>query len=375
MDSSQKSSFLPDKKPQARLLDLRYRVDHQLAEICEYALLAEGAAGVETVDKAELESVVALPTTIDYAADEYLASLPEGAEIVASFHLDRPLQSLAETTAAIVRISPSDTYQAELCSSAPQEVVSLETLLARIAARLDAASRELGGQWDYLGAALLVEENWAESWKQYFHPLPISPRLTVAPSWEMVEPQAGERVIRLDPGSAFGTGEHESTALCLALLDKLFFEAENNGELASLQAVRTLDLGTGSGILAIACGLLGIHQIEAVDIDPHAVSVARENLQENGLGWIPVRQGELADTSGPYDLILANLIARLHLQLAPSYAEKLNPGGLLMLSGIIDSHAREVREAMENAGLELREALLRNEWWTQLWERPRQGNH
>lgn len=193
----------------------------------------------------------------------------------------------------------------------------------------------------------IADTDWAEAWKVNFKPIRIGRRLMVVPAW-LNPPLLPEDVaIRLDPGMAFGTGTHPTTQLCLAAVER---------HVQPGQAV--IDLGTGSGILAIAAARLGAGPIEAYDIDPEAVRVARENAAANGVAAsITVAQGSLAELralgrQAPFVLanILANIIVRLFSE---GLADLVAPGGLIVLSGILDTQAFEVRAALRQAGLEV----------------------
>ena len=170
--------------------------------------------------------------------------------------------------------------------------------------------------------------------------------------------------MRLDPGMAFGTGTHETTALCLVALDELV----QGGE-------RLLDIGTGSGILAIAALLLGAAKAEGVDIDPMCVRTAGENAALNGVsGRFHVEIGDLSDkASGQYDLITANIVANAIKQLAPQIPALLAPGGTFIASGIIDEREEEVAQAIRAAGLAVREIRRDNGWVCILANHPAKG--
>jgi len=161
--------------------------------------------------------------------------------------------------------------------------------------------------------SLLGEEDWASSWKAHFKPLEIGQRLLITPSWEPQRPDDGRAVIVLDPGMAFGTGGHETTRLCLECLESLLVPAPDQ-----LATMKILDLGTGSGILAIAAAKLGVTQVDAVDIDPQAVIVAAENCLLNKVdNRISCSTTPLAHLGDNYRIILANILAEELVRLAP----------------------------------------------------------
>ena len=204
-----------------------------------------------------------------------------------------------------------------------------------------------------LQAAGVRQEDWENSWKQYYHPLELGRRLAVVPSWEAYDNKDGRAVITLDPGLAFGTGTHETTALCLETLD----ERVKGGE-------RVLDIGTGSGILAIAALKLGAARAEGVDIDPMCVRTAGENAARNGVSdRLQVLIGDLSDkASGTYDIICANIVANAIKALAPAVPALMAPEAVFLASGIIDERKDEVIAALAGAGLALEQVKEKNGW-------------
>lgn len=204
-----------------------------------------------------------------------------------------------------------------------------------------------------LETAGVRQEDWENGWKQYYHAMDIGRRLAIVPSWESYPNPQGRAVITLDPGMAFGTGTHETTALCLETLDALVAGGE-----------RVLDIGTGSGILAIAALKLGATEAEGVDIDPMCVRTAGENAARNGVTeHFKVLIGDLSDKAGGlYDIICANIVANAIKALAPSVPALLAPGGTFMASGIIRERAAEVAGALAAAGLQVRQTKEKNGW-------------
>ena len=184
------------------------------------------------------------------------------------------------------------------------------------------------------------QEDWQNAWKQYYHAMDIGQRLAIVPGWE--EYDTDRTVITMDPGMAFGTGTHENTSLCLETLDELV----QGGE-------RMLDIGTGSGILAIAALKLGAKEAEGVDIDPMCVRTAGENARRNGVAErLTVLVGDLSDkASGVYNIITANIVAAAILSLAPAVPALMAPGAKFIASGIIDERRDEVLNGLKAAGL------------------------
>lgn len=345
---------------------LKFGLSHALAELFSYTLITLGSTGVVTVDKEELSALYEDFDSTMYAVEDYIESLDEQAIIEAYF---APVGEWEEVSLEnLLEINEEADYLADEEVNPPKTSATLKQVLASLTAALDSSVKELGGEYRYLGAELIVDEDWAEAWKEFYSPMHLSPRITVSPGWLAYEAERPEELIlEIDPGSAFGTGYHESTEMCLRFLDNLALTDKE-----SFTKGRILDLGTGSGILAIAAAKLGGEDLELVDIDPHAVEVARENCIKNKLDVADMKfiSGELKDTYGKYDLIIANLIAKLHLDLALAYNKKINPGGKLILSGIIDWMAEEVKLAMEKTTLELVEAHMKNEWWALLYQMP-----
>jgi ribosomal protein L11 methyltransferase len=203
------------------------------------------------------------------------------------------------------------------------------------------------------------EEEWAEAWKRFFGVERVGRRLVVCPTWIDYAPRAEEVVIRLDPGMAFGTGQHPTTRLCLEALESRLRPGRE-----------VLDVGTGSGILAIAAALLGAARVVALDIDGVAVSVARQNVALNGLeGRVQVVEGSLG-ASGPlpdvdaarFDVVLANVSSVGISEMAPALARALAAGGTLIASGIGDASVGVCRGALEKAGLSVLDEARRDGW-------------
>lgn len=198
------------------------------------------------------------------------------------------------------------------------------------------------------------EDDWAESWKQYYKPVPLG-KVTIVPAWEKYEAKDGEVIIRMDPGMAFGTGTHETTRLVIRLMQD-----------EPLADKRVLDVGTGSGILSICASKLGAKSCNAYDIDPMAVKVARENCIADGCDNITVGVSDLlrgVDLSGgKYDFCVANIVADIIIRMLPDVRSYVKEGAPLILSGIIGERADEVREAVIKTGFTVEKEIKENDW-------------
>lgn len=207
-----------------------------------------------------------------------------------------------------------------------------------------------------LRTRLVDEADWAEAWKAHFPVLRVGSRVVVRPTWRRHRREPGDVVLALDPGMAFGTGLHPTTRLCLAAIEAL-------ADRGVLTGVRVLDVGCGSGILAIAALRLGASAAYGVDTDPIAVEATVANARRNRLSRrVRARLGSLPSRQPPFDVVLANLIAGVLVPLAAALGDELRPGGALLASGIFIDREPEVRGAFEAAGLEVRGRSVEGEW-------------
>ena len=222
------------------------------------------------------------------------------------------------------------------------------------------------------------EAEWADAWKNYFKPVHISERLVVKPTWEPYKPKQGETVIELDPGMAFGTGTHATTALCMRELERIIGGGEE-----------VIDVGTGSGILAVTAAKLGARAVLALDLDPVAVSSASENVRLNGLQHrIAVHQSDLLkivrdhseakrsaekdalNVKLPVDVVVANILAEIILRFTDDVYAVLKPGGYFVASGITGNKEAGVIAAFESAGFAV-EQVRRDQDWVAITARKR----
>ena len=214
-----------------------------------------------------------------------------------------------------------------------------------------------------LTTRIVHESDWAEAWKAYFPVLRIGRRIVIRPTWRRHHRVADDVVLALDPGMAFGTGLHPTTRLCLAALERVADAGTLAHGTAADGTARVLDVGTGSGILAIAAGLFGSGELVGVDTDPIAVEASSANARRNRLTRrLEVRTGSLPTGSGPFDVVLANLIASLLVALAEHLRDELRPGGILIASGIYHEREPEVRAAFAEVGLEIVERTVEGDW-------------
>jgi ribosomal protein L11 methyltransferase len=217
-----------------------------------------------------------------------------------------------------------------------------------------------------LEIAKVKREDWAESWKRHFHPMAIGSRLLVKPSWSKQRPKKGQVVVVLDPGLSFGTGQHPTTSFCLHEICRV--GAVRQKSHPQFDAAKSfLDIGTGSGILAIAAGKLGFAPVHAFDFDPESVRVAKENARKNRVAdRIKLTRGDITKMSlkpaRQYDLVCANLISNLLIAERRRIVSRLKPGGTLVLAGILAAEFAEVQRAFEKSGLKLISSRAENEW-------------
>lgn len=292
--------------------DIRITVPARYAENAEAAATSIASGGIYIEDYRDLEAEVEAIAHVDLIEADLVNKSRD--EVIVHMYL-----SPEENAAAIAQLVHERFTRAEIPYSLSSEGVE--------------------------------QEDWETAWKQYYHAMDIGERLAIVPSWE--DYPTDRITLTLDPGMAFGTGTHETTALCLETLDACI----RGGE-------RVLDIGTGSGILAIAALKLGAASAEGVDIDPMCVRTAGENAALNGVAdRLTVLVGDLSDkATGTYDVICANIVANAIKALAPSAAPLLKEGGTFLASGVIDEREGEVAAALEAAGFTLTETKRKNGW-------------
>lgn len=234
------------------------------------------------------------------------------------------------------------------------EHVDIDAVEKEVAQRLSALSDFGVNAGDiHYDTQELAEQDWAENWKKYYEPTRISHDLTIVPSWTDYEAKTGEKIIRLDPGMAFGTGTHPTTKMSLFALEQVLRGGET-----------VLDVGTGSGVLSIASSLLGAKSIYAYDLDEVAVRVAQENIDLNaGTENIHVATGNLLQGIDiQADVIVANILADILINMTEDAYRLVKDEGYLIMSGIISEKWEMVRESAEKAGFFLETHMIQGEW-------------
>ena len=211
--------------------------------------------------------------------------------------------------------------------------------------------------------ARVRREDWAESWKRHFKPIEIGRALLVKPGWSKRRPRKGQAVVVLNPGLSFGTGQHPTTLFCLEEIVREYLRRQRH----SISPPSFLDIGTGSGILAIAAAKLGYKRIRAIDFDPEAVRVACANARANGaLKKIKIAHSDVAKlpiiSKEAYDLVCANLISNLIMAEQKRIIAQLKPAGVLVVAGILKTEFLQVRRALEKSGLKLIATRSKKEW-------------
>lgn len=231
-----------------------------------------------------------------------------------------------------------------------EQLIALKSGLERL------RNMDSENEWGALEYTLsgVKEEDWATAWKQYYKPSAVGDKLVICPSWEEYTPKDGQVVIRLDPGMAFGTGSHNSTRMCLQLLQGF----------PPTEVSRVMDVGCGSGILAVSALLLGAQSAHLMDIDETAVKVAKENAQLNGVAerCTFLCSGNPCDLQGQYDIVFANIVADIIIAFLPDLKRILKPDGVLITSGIIDTRKQDVLDALAAAHLTVTQSVEAEGW-------------
>ena len=203
----------------------------------------------------------------------------------------------------------------------------------------------------------VVDQNWGEEWKKYFKPLRVSKNIVIKPTWERYTPAGRDIVIEIDPGMAFGTGQHPSTRMCLEALEDIILKDR------TIKNWRVLDVGTGTGILGIACAKLGADRVVCVDIDKKAAEIARENVAVNHVeDRIQIINRDVNTIREPFDLIVANLTVQILLRIHTHLMSLIENAGYLVISGIIDQHKSDIESHFLTDIFTLHHIITEKEW-------------
>ena len=303
-------------------IELTVHTTTQGAEVVSEALMLSGATGTMVEDRADIPDPDKPNGYWEIIDPKLIDSLPEDVQVHAWFE-------------------PDATFQERL-----QALRSQLDMNRRLAPEVDLGTLAID-------TVNVKDEDWSEVWKQFYKPYRAGKSLVVKPTWEPYAPKPGDRVIEIDPGMAFGSGTHETTGMCLELLE----EAVHGGE-------RVIDVGTGSGILAIGAALLGAKDVLAIDIDPTAVKVARENVAHNHLEQtVTTLEGNLLEkVDAQCEVCVANIIADVICMFAAPLNDHIVPGGLFICSGIIKEREQDVTDALLAANYSILEIRRKGEW-------------
>lgn len=266
-------------------------------------------------------------------------------EVKASF--DKAPEDWSPLVDLFVRHGCDNTLQTDLPATILACVVEVPGAREEIEA-LRAELRAAGAREVLVGP--YEEQDWEEAWKKFFKPRRVGKSFVVRPTWEEFDAQPGDHVIVLDPGQAFGTGDHPTTRMCLALLEE-----------ANVPGSDVLDLGCGSGILSIGAAMLGAKSVFATDVDPLAVEVTKENAALNGVD-LPTAVADGLQDSKTYDVVLSNIISAALIRFAGDISRVVRPGGRWMVSGILNPNWLDVKKAAEKAGFTLHKKVEEDDW-------------
>ena len=291
-------------------------------DIVSNALLDAGAYGTQILDRYDVLSSDRRDGMWDMIDEKVLTDLPEDVVVEAYYSLERHPGEIRASLAE--QLSPMKN------SSMGFDMGTLR-----------------------IESEQVQDEDWAENWKKYYKPTRIGKTLVIRPSWEQYEPRPNDRVIEMDPGMAFGTGTHETTSMCMEQLERYVTPGST-----------CIDVGCGSGILALAAVKLGAASALAIDLDRDAVRVAAENVERNHLSdRIRVVHGDLLERSDETaDVVVANIIADVICFLCAPARKHLNPGGVFICSGIIREREADVLRALEAAGYRVDCRMEKGEW-------------
>ncbi len=216
-----------------------------------------------------------------------------------------------------------------------------------------------------LATEIIVDPDWEEQWKKYFKPLRVTRSIVIKPTWERYQATSRDTVIDIDPGMAFGTGQHPSTWMCLEALEEILLKDR------SFREWRVLDVGTGTGILGIAAAKLGAKSVMCVDIDPQAVEIAHQNVAVNRVGdRVVIINSDVVRVKGSFELIVANLTADALVKIKSHLVKMMEPGGYLIISGIIEQNRKDIEKAFLKDKLTTHRAITDREWLSYVFKKP-----
>ena len=289
----------------------------QGSELISDLLMRLGAAGTQILDRADLPDPSKPTANWELMDQSVIDAMPEDVQVKAWFENVEALRGLDHILGALPGMTGMDLGALTISHQGVQE------------------------------------QDWSECWKQYYKPFRAGKRLVIKPSWEDWDAQPEDLIIELDPGMAFGTGTHETTAMCVEMIEKHY------------RGGKVLDVGTGSGILAIAAARLGATDVLGVDIDPMAVRVARENVEKNGLnGVISIQEGDLvAGLDGvKCEFAVANILADVIALLAAPLKNHLTENAIFVCSGILGEREDDVKDVLQKNGYTLFDRLQKGDW-------------
>lgn len=254
---------------------------------------------------------------------------------------------------ALLESMPADVLVHAWFEEGPAVPSLLDSIRNRLVELSSSCSEFLDLGTLHLDTRSVNDQAWTDIWKKYFKPFHAGSRLVIKPTWEPYSPEENDLIIEIDPGMAFGSGTHETTGMCLSLLEDNIHGGED-----------VIDVGTGSGILAIGAAMLGAGHVLAVDIDPDAVKVAQENVDHNHVRQIVcVQQGNLLDrVTDVCDICVANIISDVIISFASPLMNHIRPGGLFICSGIVSQRSDEVALALKTAGYDILQIVTKGEW-------------
>ena len=289
------------------------------------------------------------PEAVDAVSDGILGLGIEGIQIEDNFLSEEDRASMFVDYTADELI-PLDEYRIVVYLDETMDVdqvnMDIENEVQRIREFMDVGSGSITVE-------LMPDEDYENKWKEYYQPFRVGDHMVITPIWETPEVEADDVLIKINPGMAFGSGTHETTSMCVEMLQSI-----------NLSDKSVLDIGTGSGILGIVAAKLGAQQVVAVDIDPNAVTVAKENAVSNDVSEVMVvKEGDLLDqVTGRSEVVVANILADVIIGITEPVKQVITKGGIFISSGILASRAEEVKMVLEESGYEVLHVVIKGEW-------------